>query len=390
MIWRIITLSQRVATDCAAQEQVTHLHNLFSIFSGPLSSHAFDTVVHPWSGQDIHSFWRVEALQSLATCKDENPFCSEEADFEIAIWLQTSNQNVFPWNSWEPNVHNDKGKALQRFTVLVMSNPSCKLHVWVIRYGTQPLNQNHYRDRMHNSRWSHSHQQQKNTTTTTTTTTNKGNKDKSKNKKRKDDSTNNHDTVSPRQVLLPVMGCNQYTLELPKVRGKAIFSTGWKLDELVIGHPEFIHIPWFHHGFIHWPNTETVNGTKCWCYWDAREDNSDCFSMAVDNACGHRPASPAFEDCMIDYIKYRPILHGIFRGMFRKSRTSQPAFLAPLLQSEVSLCFRRSWNSICQPPHPKKTMKEVIHRRCSQKTGVLSVLSSQTSPMTSQAVQTAR
>ena len=34
---------------------------------------------------------------------------------------------------------------------------------------------------------------------------------------------------------------------------------------------------------------------------------------------------------------------------------------------------------------PKKKMKEVIRRRCSQKTGVLSVLSSQTSPMTSQA-----
>lgn len=219
------------------------------------------------------------------------------------------------------------------------------------------------------------------------TTTNKGNKDKSKNKKRNDESTNNDDTVSPRQVLLRVMGNHplQYMLELPKVRGKAIFSTGWKFDELVIGHPEFIHIPWFHNGFIHWPNTETVNGTKCWCHWDAREDNSDCFSMAVDNACGHRPASPAFEDCMIDYIKYRLILHGIFRGMFRKSRTSQPAFLAPLLQSEVSLCFRRSWNSICQPPHPKKKMKEVIHRRLSQKTGVLSVLSSQTSPMTSQA-----
>ena len=47
--------------------------------------------------------------------------------------------------------------------------------------------------------------------------------------------------------------------------------------------------------------------------------------------------------------------------MFRRSRTSQPAFLAPLLQSEVSLCFRRSWNSICQPLHPKKKMKEVIH-----------------------------
>ncbi len=70
---------------------------------------------------------------------------------------------------------------------------------------------------------------------------------------------------------------------------------------------------------------------------------------------------------------------GCFWGMFRQSRTSQPAFLAPLLQSEVSLCFRTSWNSICQ------SLQRNVHRKCSQKTGVLSVLSSQTSPMTSQA-----
>ena len=67
----------------------------------------------------------------------------------------------------------------------------------------------HYRNHMHNSRWSHNHHQQQ-----SIITTNKGNKDKSKNKKRNDASTNNHNTVRPRQVLLLVMGNHplQYSL----------------------------------------------------------------------------------------------------------------------------------------------------------------------------------
>lgn len=154
---------------------------------------------------------------------------------------------------------------------------------------------------MHNSRWSHNHHQQQKH--------NHNQQGEQGQEQEQEEKRCKHQQPQHSPSKTSSASCDgqpsiTVQLELPKVRCKAIFSTGWKFDELVVRHPEFIHIPWFHHGFIHWPNTETVNGTKCWCHWDAREDNSDCSSMAVDNACGHRPASPAFEDCMIGYIAW--------------------------------------------------------------------------------------